>query len=81
VNATRHDEYGDDWLRVQVELVERQLVAEFGDRVAPDVIADAVERGYVRFVDAPVRPFLPMLVGRHARHEVRARVRGLHQAA
>lgn len=81
MNATRHEEYGDDWLRVQIEFVERQLVAEFGGRIAPDVIAEAVERGYERFADAPVRPFLPMLVGRQARHEVRARARGLQRAA
>ena len=81
MNATRYEEYGDDWLRVQIEFVERQLVAEFDGRIAPDLIAEAVERGYERFADAPVRPFLPMLVGRQARHEVRARTRYPQSAA
>jgi len=68
VNVADED-YDDEWLSTQVAFVERQLRAEF--RHPAGHIAQAVAHATDRFRDAPVRNFLPMLIGRTARQAIR----------
>ncbi|HEX4866518.1 MAG TPA: hypothetical protein VFV32_02725 [Acidimicrobiales bacterium] len=67
----RQDDYGEDWLRNQVGLVERSLSRDFGGHLSSERIADAVATATDRFRDAAVRPFLPVLIDRAARTQLR----------
>lgn len=56
----------------QLEAARRDLVAEFADRVGEAEVTarfDEIARG---FEGAPVRTFVPVLVGRAARERLRA---------
>jgi len=76
--AEDHDER---WLQTQAELIERALQAELGSRLPSARISEAVARATERFRHAPVRQFLPMLIGRAARQELLAAIQHPHRAA
>ncbi|MCW2713806.1 MAG: hypothetical protein JWN88_853 [Frankiales bacterium] len=53
--------------RRQLDAVRATLELEFRDRVPAEVVAEHVAQIVARYEDAPVRTFLPVLVGRQAR--------------
>lgn len=75
------EDFGGRWLQAQVDVVERRLQGEFGDHVPAERVTEVVARALDRFRDAPVRNFLPMLISRNARSELRAHVQHHRQVA
>lgn len=65
------EDLGDDWLQDQVRFVERALLRDLGEHLPPHRISEAVAHATDHFRGARVRPFLPMLIGRAARQELR----------
>ena len=50
---------------------------EFDERLDPTAVDECLQRVAARFDDAAVRTFIPLLVGRYAREELRTRLRQL----
>lgn len=58
-------------IRQQLDAVEVRLVEEFGDRLPMRRIRAVVRQHEERFAGAPVRQYVPLLIGRAARADVR----------
>jgi hypothetical protein len=66
-----HQTASDDEQR-QLETARRDLVAEFADRVPESEITARFDAIAGQYAEAPVRTFVPVLVGRQARQSLRA---------
>jgi hypothetical protein len=64
--ALARTERHDDESR-QLEAARRDLVAEFADRVPEAEVTARFDELVARYADAPVRGFVPVLVGRQVR--------------
>ena len=71
MTLTRDDSTDDE--RRQLEAARRDLVAEFADRVPEHEISARFDEIARDFEGAPVRTFVPVLVGRAARQRLRLR--------
>jgi hypothetical protein len=57
----------------QLDAARRDLVAEFADRVPEAEVTARFDEIAREFAEAPVRTFVPVLVGRQARQRLRER--------
>lgn len=67
---------GGPEFNADLQAVAHQLREEFGDRLDPREVADCVGRVAARFDQAKVRSFVPLLVRRYVREELRERLAG-----
>lgn len=67
---TRNDSLDDE--QRQLDAARRDLVAEFADRVPESEVTTRFDELVRRYSDAPVRGFVPVLVGREVRSSLRA---------
>ena len=65
---------GTPGISADLQDVADQLHAEFAERLEPGEVDECLNRMAARFEDANVRSFVPLLVGRYARHELQARL-------
>jgi len=63
-----------------VTLVTERLAVSFPD-VPTEVVQHAVRRSYAEFTGRPIRDFVPVLLERMARNDLRARLAGFLQPA
>lgn len=55
--------------------VAQQAHEEFDDRLDPRIVDECLDQVAARFATAPIRNFVPLLVRRYVREELRARHR------
>ncbi|HWH28839.1 MAG TPA: hypothetical protein VNU26_07745 [Mycobacteriales bacterium] len=72
MTLTRTDSPDDE--RRQLDAARRDLVAEFADRVPESEVGARFDEIARAFEGAPVRTFVPVLVGRAAREQLRQAV-------
>jgi hypothetical protein len=61
--------------------VARGVHKEFDELLDPEVVNECLNRVAAKFVDAKVRSFVPLLVRRYVRAELRGQVNGLLKQA
>jgi hypothetical protein len=61
-------------INADLQDVARQVREEFADRLDPGVVDECLGRIAAKFDGAKVRSFVPLLVRRYARHELRERL-------
>ncbi len=68
---------GPDQDEVTTELhkVANVVHQEFDSHLDPRTVDECLQKVVARFDDAPVRVFIPLLVGRYTREELRTRLR------
>ncbi|HET7659810.1 MAG TPA: hypothetical protein VFK66_05410 [Oryzihumus sp.] len=64
--------HSDDELRTDLHEIAAQLHQDFDDLIGAEVVDRVLDEVAARFVDARVRTFLPLLVHRYARSDLRA---------
>lgn len=60
--------------RTELEAVARLVHEEYDDQLGPAAVDECLDRIAARFEDARIRTYVPLLVRRYVREELRARV-------
>jgi hypothetical protein len=76
-DRTRPDRNQDDRREIDADLqgVVIAIHQEYDDRLDPCVVDQCLDQVAARFTGATVRSFVPLLVARYVRDELRARLR------